>query len=980
MNPHETVREALTTDGEFVARHIGPDEQDIRKMLSILELESIEELLQEAVPETIRTDHQHQLPVARSESRTLDALRAMAAENLVLVSMIGQGYYGTFTPGVILRNVLENPGWYTAYTPYQAEVSQGRLEALLNFQQMVMDLTGMELANASLLDEATAAAEAMAMSRRIAKAKSKRFFVDADCHPQTLAVLRTRAVPLGIELQIGDLRTDLRSDEVFGAYGQYPTSTGEVFDWTEAANGLHEQGALLTVGSDLLALCALRPPGEMGADIVVGSAQRFGVPMGYGGPHAAFFATRDAFKRSTPGRIIGVSVDTRDRPALRMALQTREQHIRREKATSNICTAQVLLANIAGLYAVYHGPTGLAGIARRVHTLAKLLRAGLDDLGIPVRHDQFFDTVALVVPGRADSIAAAARAAGVNLRVLDPDHLAVACDETTVVEHLERVWAAVAGPDRAELTVGLAERLLGGPAAPADEVIPPGLVRASEYLTHPVFHQYRSETEMLRYLRRLQAKDIALDRSMIPLGSCTMKLNATTEMLPITWPQFGALHPYVPMDQAAGYQRLFADLQQWLCELTGYDAVSLQPNAGSQGEYAGLLCIRAYHRSRGEGHRNVCLIPSSAHGTNPASAHLAGLKVVVVACDDDGNIDVASLRARAEEHAGALAALMVTYPSTHGVFEESIAEVCDIVHEFGGQVYLDGANLNAMVGISRPAELGADVSHLNLHKTFCIPHGGGGPGMGPIGVRAHLAPFLPAHPLADAGPGAGTDNPAADRVATGAVSAAAWGSASILPISWAYIAMMGIDGLRRATEVAILNANYVARRLEDHFPILYRGSKGRVAHECIIDLRGIKAACAIIVDDVAKRLVDFGFHAPTMSFPVPDTMMIEPTESESLVELDRFCDAMITIRGEIAEIERGSADPEDNLLRNAPHTPDLLMGDWNRPYSKERAFFPHQASRVDKYWPPAGRIDNAYGDRNLQCACPPLEVYEDAAD
>ena len=968
MTDASTSTSMPSTAGEFARRHIGPGDDEVAQMLAALGLREMEQLVSQTMPAAIRSATPTRLPASKSEAGVLAALREMASGNQVLTSMLGMGYYGTFTPGVILRNVLENPGWYTAYTPYQAEVSQGRLEALLNFQQVVMDLTGLDLANASLLDEATAAAEAMAMSRRISKSKSMRFFADADCHPQTLAVLRTRALPLGIELVVGDAHAQLSAGvgDLFGAFVQYPGSSGRVANIAAIAEAVHGCGALLTVASDLLALCVLHPPGELGADIVVGSAQRFGVPMGYGGPHAAFFATRDAYKRSSPGRIIGVSVDAHGAPALRMALQTREQHIRREKATSNICTAQVLLANIAGLYAVYHGPEGLRDIAFRANWFARLLAAGLAGLDAEVVHSDYFDTVLVRVTGRAEVLVSDAASAGVNVRMVDRDHISAACDETTTFEHVATLWQVIAGDSGSAPSLSQAESSMR-------ESIPSELKREANFLAHPVFHAYRSETEMLRYLRRLQAKDIALDRSMIALGSCTMKLNSTTEMVPVTWPEFGAIHPFAPSNQARGYARMFADLEAWLCELTGYDAVSLQPNAGSQGEYAGLLCIRRYHESRGEGARDLCLIPASAHGTNPASAQMAGMRVVVVACDSDGNIDVADLESKALEHAASLAALMVTYPSTHGVFEEAISEVCAIAHEHGGQVYLDGANLNAMVGICRPSELGADVSHMNLHKTFCIPHGGGGPGMGPIGVRAHLAPYLPNHPVVEMDLAVAQDS-------LGAISAAPWGSASILPISWAYIALMGPDGLRRATEVAILNANYVAHRLEPYFPILYKGGQGRVAHECIIDLRAIKEACGISVDDVAKRLVDYGFHAPTMSFPVPDTMMIEPTESENLAQLDRFCDSMISIRAEIAAVESGAADPENNVLRHAPHTAELLMRDWDRPYAREQAFFPRKDSRGDKFWPPVGRIDNVHGDRNLSCGCPPMDAYADAAE
>ena len=955
--------------GDFVRRHIGPGEPQIEDMLAALGLGSLDELVDKAVPAQILSDEPLNLAEPMSERETLSYLRKMSNRNRVFVSMIGMGYYGTVLPGVILRNVLESPGWYTAYTPYQAEVSQGRLEVLLNFQQMVMDLTGMELANASLLDEATAAAEAMAMSKRVAKSKANTFLVDRDCHPQTLAVIETRARNLGFEVVVGDPWSDLDGREVFGVLVQYPGSSGALRDIAPVVAAAHAQNALVTVASDLLSLCLLTPPGEMGADIAVGSAQRFGVPMGYGGPHAAFFATREAYKRATPGRIIGVSLDAQGKPALRMALQTREQHIRREKATSNICTAQVLLAVIAALYAVYHGPDGLKLIAGRVHRMTQIMAEGLKRLGFEVMNEAFFDTLTVRVPGLAARIAAKARESRINLRVVDADHLGISFDETTRRENLEALWRVFA--TKADRLLDI-ERLDGE----VTECIPEPLRRTSAYLTHPVFQLYHAETEMLRYLRWLVAKDIALDRSMIALGSCTMKLNATTEMIPVTWRQFSNLHPFAPLDQTQGYQQLFEELEEMLCEVTGFDAVSLQPNAGSQGEYSGLLCIRKYQEARGEGHRDVCLIPASAHGTNPASAHMAGLRVVVVNCDEQGNVDVDDLKAKAAEHADSLSALMITYPSTHGVFEEAVREICRVIHDRGGQVYLDGANLNALLGLSKPAEIGADVMHMNLHKTFCIPHGGGGPGMGPIGCVKHLAPYLPDHPLVEG------VNPAAGPEGTvGAVSAAPWGSSSILPISWAYIRMMGGPGLKRATQLAILNANYIARRLAPHYPVLYTGKNGMVAHECIIDLRPIKESCGITNEDVAKRLVDYGFHAPTMSFPVADTLMIEPTESEAKRELDRFCDAMIRIRQEIAAIEDGTVDAENNLLRNAPHTHHLLLeGTWSKPYSKEAAYFPLAALREDKFWPPVGRVDNVYGDRHLVCSCPPMEAYREAAE
>ncbi len=950
---------------EFVRRHIGPDAPEIGAMLKVVGADSLDDLITKATPRAIRTARPLDLPPARTETEALAALRQMAAQNRVLTSMIGMGYYGTITPPVILRNVLENPGWYTAYTPYQAEISQGRLEALLSFQQMVADLTGLELAGASLLDEATAAAEAMAMAKRVSKSGSRAFFVDADCHPQTLAVLRTRAEGFGFELALGDPFSDLDGKEVFGALLHYPGSSGAVRDFRPVIEQLHQRSALAVVATDLLSLVLLTPPGEQGADIAIGSAQRFGVPMGYGGPHAAFFATKDQYKRAMPGRLIGVSVDRQSRPALRMALQTREQHIRREKATSNICTAQVLLAVMAAMYALWHGPEGLTRIASRVHRLAGILAHGLRRAGVEVVTGAFFDTLTVRVRGEAQEVAARAEAAGINLRRIDADHLGIALDETTRRQDLLTLWAAFGA---AGLEIEPLDRAL-------EPCLPGPLRRQSAFLTHPVFQLHHSETEMLRYLRRLQGKDLALDRSMIPLGSCTMKLNATAEMIPVIWPEFGALHPFAPQEQAAGYRQLFDELEAMLREITGFDAVSLQPNAGSQGEYAGLLAIRHYHRAKGQGEREVCLIPASAHGTNPASATMAGLQVVVVGCDDQGNVDLEDLEAKAAQHKDRLAALMITYPSTHGVFEEAIRDICATVHAAGGQVYLDGANLNALVGVCRPAEIGADVAHINLHKTFCIPHGGGGPGMGPIGVKAHLAPFLPGHAVVpDVNPAA------ADARAAAQVSAAPWGSPSILPISWAYIAMMGASGLTRATQVAILNANYVAKHLAPHYPILYVGKNGLVAHECIIDLRPLKQASGVTVEDIAKRLIDYGFHAPTMSFPVADTLMIEPTESEAKRELDRFCEAMISIREEIQAIEQGEADAEDNLLRNAPHTADQLVGDWPHAYDRRVAFFPGPGQLEVKYWPPVGRIDNVYGDRHLVCACPPVEAYQAAAE
>jgi len=959
----------LEMRSDFVRRHIGPGEGQIAEMLSALGLESLDELITRAVPDSIIDEDPLDLPPIKSERATLSHLREMSERNRVFISMIGMGYYGTVMPKVILRNVMENPGWYTAYTPYQAEVSQGRLEVLLNYQQMVMDLTGMELANASLLDEATAAAEAMAMANRVYKGKCNSFFVSADCHPQTIAVVKPRAGSMGLEVIVGDPFKELSEHDVFGLLLQYPGTYGDIHDFRALVEQAHDEGALVTVASDLLALCLLTPPGEWGADIVVGSSQRFGVPMGYGGPHAAFFATREAYKRSMPGRLIGVSVDAQGRPALRMALQTREQHIRREKATSNICTAQVLLAIIAALYAIYHGPDGLRMIAGRVHRMTRILAEGLRRLGFEVETEAFFDTIVVRTPGQAARIAAKARESRINLRFIDANRLGISFDETVKRGNLQALWRVFATKADQLLDIDRLDTEVAG-------CIPEALSRSSDFLTHPVFQLYHAETEMLRYLRWLAAKDVGLDRSMIPLGSCTMKLNATTEMIPVTWRQFSAMHPFAPLDQTQGYQQLAEELEEMLCAVTGFDAISFQPNAGSQGEYSGLLVIRKYHEGRGEGHRDICLIPASAHGTNPASAHLSGLRVVVVDCDEQGNVDMDDLKAKVGQHADNLAALMITYPSTHGVYEETFVDICKLIHDNGGQVYFDGANLNALLGICRPGKIGADVAHMNLHKTFCIPHGGGGPGMGPIGVGWHLAPYLPDHPLVSG------VNPAAGPEGTiGTVSAAPWGSASILPISWAYIAMMGADGLKKATQLAILNANYIKHRLTPHYPVLYTGKNGMVAHECIIDLRPLKESSGITVDDVAKRLVDYGFHAPTMSFPVAETLMIEPTESEAKRELDRFCDAMIQIRQEIAEIESGQADSQDNLLRNAPHTHHLLLkGDWTKPYTKEQAFFPLAALREDKYWPPVGRVDNVYGDRHLVCACPPMEAYRDAAE
>ena len=949
---------SLDTRNEFIARHIGPRERDIAAMLKQLGYDSLEAMSASVIPDSIKGTSVLNLPEGLSETAALAEIKAIADKNQQFKTYIGQGYYGTLTPAPILRNLLENPAWYTAYTPYQPEISQGRLEALLNFQTMICDLTGLEIANASLLDEATAAAEAMTFCKRLAKNKaSQSFFASHHCHPQTLDVLRTRAEPLGIEVVVGDESAIEDFSAYFGALLQYPASNGDIFDYRALVEQFHAVGALVAVAADLLALTLLTPPGEFDADVALGSAQRFGVPLGFGGPHAAYFATRDAFKRDMPGRLVGVSIDRHGKPAYRLAMQTREQHIRREKATSNICTAQVLLANIAGMYAVYHGPQGLTQIAQRVHVLTVIAAQGLAQLGLPVAQASFFDTVTLNTGARTAELHAKAYAAGINLRQIGADQLGLSLDETTTQADVEALWALFLGagqtaPDFAAL------------AAKAGLQLPEALRRTTPFLQHPSFNRYHSETELMRYLRRLADKDLALDRTMIPLGSCTMKLNAASEMQPITWSAFGGLHPFVPAEQAQGYQKLTDELEAMLCAATGYDAVSLQPNAGSQGEYAGLLAIRAYHASRGEAERDICLIPSSAHGTNPATANMAGMRVVVTACDARGNVDVQDLRAKALEHKDRLAALMITYPSTHGVFEEEIREICAIIHDNGGQVYIDGANMNAMVGLCAPGKFGGDVSHLNLHKTFCIPHGGGGPGVGPIGVKSHLAPFLPGHGHM--------------QRKEGAVSAAPFGSASILPISWMYMKMMGGEGLKRASQLAILSANYIANRLEEHFPVLYAGSNGLVAHECILDLRPLKETSGISVDDVAKRLIDYGFHAPTMSFPVANTLMIEPTESESKEELDRFCDAMISIRNEIRAIERGESDAQDNPLKNAPHTAQELLGEWPHAYSREQAAYPVASLVEAKYWPPVARIDNVYGDRNLVCSCPSISEYADA--
>jgi len=948
----------------FVDRHIGPSDAEIQEMLDAIGYDSLDDLMDAAIPESIRFHDRLAIAEAVSEYEALAEARTIASKNKIYRSYLGMGYHDTITPPVIQRNVLENPGWYTAYTPYQAEIAQGRLEALLNFQTMTIDLTGLPIANASLLDEGTAAAEAMAMSWSV-KGKRKEggvFFVSELCHPQTIDVVRTRAQARGIELVIGDHNEFEFTPEVFGALLQYPATDGAVIDYREFCERAHEADALVTVAADLLSLVVLEAPGEWGADIVVGSTQRFGVPMGYGGPHAAYFATRDEYKRQIPGRIIGVSTDPDGEAALRMALQTREQHIRRERATSNICTAQVLLAVIASMYAVYHGPEGLRKIANRVHRMTRILAAGLERLGYEIAHDEFFDTIRVEVEDHAmrDGLLAAAREREINLRALADSAIGIALDETVRSTDLADLFAIFNGGAPAEFTP---EEIAEGIPTEYEGI----LRRETEILTHPVFNRYHSETEMMRYIKRLEAKDLSLTTSMIPLGSCTMKLNATAEMMPITWPEFGKLHPFVPTDQAAGYQILFEQLEAQLAEITGFHSVSLQPNAGSQGEFAGLLVIKAYHESRGEGHRNICLIPASAHGTNPASAAMAGFRVVVVKSDENGNINVDDLREKAAEHSENLGAIMVTYPSTHGIFEEAIVEICEIVHEHGGQVYLDGANLNAMLGLARPGDFGADVCHLNLHKTFSIPHGGGGPGVGPICAAEHLAPFLPGNPVVEAG----------GEEAIGSISAAPWGSASILPISWAFIRMMGPDGLKKASEVAILAANYMARRLEDHYPVLYRGRNDTVAHECIIDPRPLRAETGVGAGDMAKRLMDYGFHAPTVSFPVAGTLMIEPTESESKEEIDRFCDALISIREEIQEIADGKYDKENNPIKRAPHTAQVVMADdWDRPYTREVAAFPAPWTRIHKYWPAVGLVDDAAGDRNLVCACPPIEEYE----
>ena len=937
---------------QFATRHVGPSIDDQQAMLSLLDCNNLQQLIEQVVPESIISDQPLKLRTQCTEAQALKELRQIATGNKIFKSFVGQGYYGTLTPNVILRNILENPAWYTAYTPYQPEISQGRLEALINFQTMVTDLTGLEIANASMLDEGTAAAEAMTLSRRVSKSKSNRFYVDSDCLPQTIDIIATRAEPLGIEIITGKPQ-DCDAD-VFGMLLQYPGASGEIIDHREIIAKVHEHKGIVVMAADILSLVLLESPGSLGADIAVGSTQRFGVPMGFGGPHAAYMATKDAYKRNLPGRIVGLSQDAQGNPAYRLALQTREQHIRREKATSNICTAQVLLAVIAGMYAVYHGPKGLTNIANRVHMLTTVLAQGLTQHNIAVKNSSWFDTLTLNTGANTEAIVEKAELNKVNLRIIDETHLGISIDETTSAEEIVLLWDIIIGDHNLSID-HLAEQVV--------QNIPGNMMRTQSFLDHETFNSYHSETEMLRYIRKLSDKDIALDRAMIPLGSCTMKLNATAEMLPVTWPEFANIHPFAPAGQTQGYQTLIKDLESMLSEITGYDGISLQPNAGSQGEYAGLLAIKSYHESRGDSHRDICLIPSSAHGTNPASAQMCGMKVVVVACDDQGNVDIDDLKQKAEQHSENLSAIMVTYPSTHGVFEENITELCEIVHQHGGQVYIDGANLNAMVGICQPGKFGGDVSHLNLHKTFCIPHGGGGPGVGPVCVGAHLAEFLP------------EDNSASRR--GGRISAAPFGSASILPITWMYIRMMGYTGLRQATEVAILNANYIAKRLESKYSILFTGANNRVAHECIVDTRDIKEHTGISVDDIAKRLIDYGFHAPTMSFPVAGTLMIEPTESESKREIDRFCDAMLSIADEVAEVADGNYTLDDNPLVGAPHTAAVATADnWDHSYSRSSAIYPSEFTRANKYWPPVGRLDNVFGDRNLVCSCPSIKDYQ----
>ena len=959
---HGTSLDELFNSRDFIGRHIGPNADQTRAMLDAMGLDSIDQLIDLTVPASIRGEETRALAAPVNEQQALAELKNIAGDNQRFKSYIGMGYHPTYVPPVILRNVLENPGWYTAYTPYQPEIAQGRLEGLLNFQQMIIELTGMDMANASMLDEATAAAEAMAMAKRVArKNKSNTFFADKHCHPQTLAVLQTRASHFGFELVIGDITQDLNKQEVFGAITQYPGTSGEVKDLRPIVNQAHEQDALLIVATDILSLVLLESPGAMGADIVVGSNQRFGIPMGFGGPHAAFFGFREKYKRATPGRIIGVSVDTRGKRALRMAMQTREQHIRREKANSNICTSQVLLAVMSVFYAMYHGSAGVTRIAQRVHTLTKMLAQGLTAQGHKLAFDNYFDTLCVIVNDQQQGLFDRAQQAGVNLRKLDKNALTISLNECTSLEDIHQLLDIFSLGKHSQDVKSLETKAL------AAEVIPASCRREGPALNHPVFEQYHSETEMLRYLKRLESKDIALNHAMIPLGSCTMKLNATAEMIPVTWPEFGELHPFAPMEQAAGYSTLFTQLQDMLKACTGYDAISLQPNAGSQGEYAGLVAIRKYFEHLGQTERNICLIPASAHGTNPASAQMVEMKVVVVACDNLGNVDLNDLKAKVAQYGETIAALMVTYPSTHGVFEEEITAICDLIHSVGAQVYIDGANMNALVGLAAPGKFGGDVSHLNLHKTFCIPHGGGGPGMGPIGVKSHLAPFLAGHPV----------QPVPNTlVENGTISAAPWGSASILTISWMYIRMMGAEGMKRATEFAILNANYIAHRLQDHYPILYKGKKGYIAHECLLDLRPLKESSGITEEDIAKRLMDFGFHAPTMSFPVAGTLMIEPTESESQAELDRFCDAMIKIRQEASLVESGELPRDNNPLVNAPHTlDDALDETWTRPYTRDEATRPLPYLHAHKVWPTVNRIDNVYGDRNLICSCPSIESY-----